>query len=93
MDILKGDNSFYIGPMIEPMAKIIYKVVEDTLYIEHLYINNQLKGQGIGANLVEKTIEYGHENDLKIDPTYINAESFPIETEEDIEEKSNESDI
>lgn len=68
MEIKKGENSFYIGNIETPMAKIIYKILEDKLYIDQIYINPQLRGQGIAANLVETTINYAHENDIKIVP-------------------------
>lgn len=76
MEIKKGKNSFYIGNVEKPMAKINYKILEDELYIEEIYINPQLKGQGIAANLVETTINYAHENDIKIVPVCTYAKNF-----------------
>ncbi len=47
------------------IAKVTYTKENDILYLVHSEVPYQLRGQGIGKILVEKTFQYMEENDLK----------------------------
>lgn len=77
MKIEAGTNKFYIGEdENEPMAKVDYRVDGENLYIDHVYVLPQLRGQGIAADLVESVIEFAKENELKIIPICSYAKSY-----------------
>lgn len=50
------------------IAKVSYKQEGNTLYLTYSEVPYSLRGQGIGKELVEKTLEYIQENDLKAKP-------------------------
>lgn len=68
--IKKGKNKFYIGEDIEnPLAQIIFLPLEENkIIIEHTYVSDSLKGQGIGQQLVERVVEHARNENLKIIP-------------------------
>ena len=71
MEVIKnGKNMFYIGEDIkDPLAKIIFLPSgENKIIIEHTYVSDSLKGQGIGQQLVEKVAEYARNENLRIIP-------------------------
>lgn len=71
MEVIKnGKNMFYIGEDIkDPLAKIIFLPSgENKIIIEHTYVSDSLKGQGIGRQLVEKVAEYARNENLRIIP-------------------------
>ncbi|WP_414042409.1 GNAT family N-acetyltransferase [Macrococcus sp. EM39E] len=69
MDIIQGDNIFYIGDKSYPDAEITFKPSgQDTIVIDHTYTDPKLRGQGIAKDLVLKVTDYAKENNLKIIP-------------------------
>lgn len=77
MEIKSGINKFYIGENEnEPMAQVTYRVDDDNLYIDRVFVMSQLRGQGIAADLVEAVIEFSKENELKIIPICSYAKSY-----------------
>lgn len=70
-EIVKGTNKFYIGESeSEPIAEITYKEKDaDTIIVDHTYVSDELRGQGIAGKLVEKITSYAREEGLKIEPT------------------------
>lgn len=77
MKIESGTNKFYIGEdENEPMAQVKYRIDGENLYIDHVYVMSQLRGQGIAADLVESVIEFSKENELKIIPICSYAKSY-----------------
>jgi len=50
------------------IATVSYTQEGNTLYLIHSEVPYNLRGQGIGKELVEKTLEYIQENDLKAKP-------------------------
>lgn len=70
-DIKKGINKFYIGDDEEnPLAQIILADTERAIIkIEHTYVSEELKGQGIGSQLVKAVVDFAREENKKIIPS------------------------
>lgn len=45
-----------------------YHSTEDTIIADHAYIDDNYRGNGFGANLVEKLVEYAREKKLYVIP-------------------------
>ncbi|TDM39313.1 N-acetyltransferase [Macrococcoides goetzii] len=69
MEIIQGNNKFYIGDEAQPEAEITFKPSgQDTIAIDHTYTDPKLRGQGIAKALVLKVTDYAKANNLKIIP-------------------------
>lgn len=69
MEIIQGNNKFYIGDEAQPEAEITFQPSgQDTITIDHTYTDPSLRGQGIAKELVLKVTDYAKENNLKIIP-------------------------
>lgn len=68
--INKGENKFYIGDDIkEPLAEITFiENGDNRLVIDHTYVSDELRGQGIAGELVEKVVTRAREKGKKIMP-------------------------
>ena len=66
--IEQGDNKFFVGGDEEnPLAEIIYRLSEDKqLVVEHTYVADELRGEGVAGKLVEKVVDYARGNGFKI---------------------------
>ena len=83
MEILKGENCFYIGDTNSPLAKVSYSVDEEkVLRIVEILIRPTLQGQGIGADLVKHVIDFGIENEYTLDPECIYVKEYVEEVVE-----------
>lgn len=70
-DIIQGKDKFYIGENeAEPIAEITFKEKDaQTINVDHTYVSDQLRGQGVAGKLVDTVVAYAREHDLKIEPT------------------------
>lgn len=60
---------FFIEEDGELLAEIVYaNGGDDTIIIEHTEVDDRLKGQNIGYELVHKTVEHARMHGLKISP-------------------------
>ncbi|WP_339229208.1 GNAT family N-acetyltransferase [Oceanobacillus sp. FSL K6-2867] len=68
--INKGENKFYVGDNIkEPLAEITFIQIGDTkIVIDHTYVSDELRGQGIAGELVEQVVLFAREKNRKITP-------------------------
>ncbi|WP_067725290.1 GNAT family N-acetyltransferase [Oceanobacillus damuensis] len=68
--INKGANKFYVGDNIKnPLAEITFvESGEKRIVIDHTYVSNDLRGQGIAGRLVENVVHYAREAGKKILP-------------------------
>lgn len=68
--IKKENNKFYIGESAEaPIAEITFKPQGKNEYvIDHTYVSEALKGQGIGSLMVNKVVELARQENKKIVP-------------------------
>ena len=67
-EIKKGDNKFYVGEDEEnPLAEVTFDTSdENNLVIDHTYVSNELRGQGMAGKLVDKVVKHAREEDSKI---------------------------
>jgi len=59
-------GAFYIEEGGEWIAELTYVKNNGTMTIDHTEIDEKLRGEGIGQDLVKAAVEYARENDLKI---------------------------
>ncbi|GAB3042869.1 GNAT family N-acetyltransferase [Virgibacillus ainsalahensis] len=82
--INKGENKFYVGDDIkDPLAEITF--VQNgggKLIIDHTYVSDELRGQGIAGKLVEKVVVHAREKDRKVLPLCPYAKSKMEKTPE-----------
>lgn len=66
--IEQGEHKFFVGEDEEhPLAEITYRVPEDKqLVVEHTYVDDELRGEGVAGKLVEKVVNYARENEFKV---------------------------
>ena len=71
MEIKKGNQKFYIGEdEAAPIAEITYKQKDEhTIDVDHTYVSDELRGQGIAGKLVQVITDFAREENLKIVPT------------------------
>ncbi|MDY0407503.1 GNAT family N-acetyltransferase [Virgibacillus soli] len=68
--IKRGHDKFFIGETEEnPIAEITFIKEGNTLIVNHTYVSNDLRGQGVAAKLVEHVINYAKNENKKIIPT------------------------
>jgi len=67
MHIQQSGHSFYIEKDGEVAAEIVYSTsLPGRLIIEHTEVDEELEGQGIGKELVNKAVEYAGEQQLEL---------------------------
>ncbi len=85
MNTIKRDgNQFYIGESIENRVAEITFVSsgENTIIIDHTYVSDSLRGQGIALQLVNKVVEYARLEHIKIIPQCSYAKKVMTQNEE-----------
>ncbi|MBU3160804.1 N-acetyltransferase [Clostridium frigoris] len=76
LDIKKGVKSFYVGDNEEePLAKMEF-LNGDAITIDHTFVSDELRGQNVGKQLLEKIVSLARETNKKIIPIcpYVKAE-------------------
>jgi len=70
MEILQGHNKFYVNDAHgNQVAEIVYVPTGENLsIIEHTDVDESLKGQGVGKQLVAKVVEEMRAENRKIIP-------------------------
>ncbi|GGJ93640.1 N-acetyltransferase [Lentibacillus kapialis] len=83
-DIKKGDHKFYIGENEhDPKAEITFKESgEQVLNVDHTYVTEELRGEGIAGKLVGKMVSYARDEGKTIYPTCSYAKKKIEETPE-----------
>ena len=62
-------GSFYVGQFADRQAEITYTWrTGDSIVINHTEVNEELEGQGVGRQLVERVVEFAREKSLKVIP-------------------------
>jgi predicted GNAT family acetyltransferase len=85
LEVIKKDrNKFYIGENIKNVVAEITFVPagESQIIIDHTYVSDSLRGQGIAFQLVKKVVEYAREENKKIIPVCSYAKKIMIQNEE-----------
>ena len=69
MIIKKGKNKFYIGQSeSQAEAEMTFIVYGSTYIVEHTYVSESLRGQGVAGKLLDALLEYAKNNNIKIKP-------------------------
>ncbi|WP_028778000.1 GNAT family N-acetyltransferase [Shimazuella kribbensis] len=70
MEIKKGTNKFYISNNENQTLAEIHFVPtgEERIIVDHTYVSDELRGQGIGEKLVSHIVNYAREEHKKIIP-------------------------
>jgi len=70
-DVKKGTKNFYIGDSEEnPLAEMSFVLSGDKLIeIDHTYVLDELRGQGIGKILLKELVEWARKENKKIIPS------------------------
>ncbi|MBU3154937.1 GNAT family N-acetyltransferase [Clostridium estertheticum] len=69
LDIKKGVKSFYVGDNEEkPLAKMEFVYSGDVITIDHTFVSDELRGQNVARQLLEKIVSLARETNKKIIP-------------------------
>lgn len=68
--LIQTERSVYLGDNpTDPLAKIDFSRSEDgNIVIQHTFVSESLKGQGVGQLLVQEVVAFARENKLRILP-------------------------
>lgn len=82
--IKKAENKFYIGDDVKsPLAEMTYiQSGKSLLVIDHTYVSDDLRSQGIAGKLLEQVVLYARENHKKIRPLCVFAKKRMEDTPE-----------
>lgn len=82
--IKKGNNKFYVGEDEQSaIAEITFKPSEgNEIIVDHTYVSDELRGEGMAGKLVEKVVNYAREEGKKINPTCSYAKQKMEKTKE-----------
>jgi predicted GNAT family acetyltransferase len=67
MIFIHEQNKVYLNDESNHMVAVVTfpRVKENVVNIDHTYVDNSLRGQGIAGRLMEETVSQLRENDLK----------------------------
>lgn len=70
LEVKRGKTSFYVGKSEEDfLAEMTYVLSgEDKLIIDHTYVSEELKGQGVGRLLLDELVGWARTEGKKIIP-------------------------
>ena len=70
IEVKKGTKSFYVGDVEEkPLAEMTFVPSDDnTIIIDHTYVSNELRGQGVAKLLLEELLEWAKKENIKVVP-------------------------
>ncbi|GEK90563.1 GNAT family N-acetyltransferase [Alkalibacterium kapii] len=75
MEFVKGDNRFYKKEGDKLVAEITYVPKDDKVDVNHTFVDQSLRGQGIAEKLVDRVVSEMEKADKKIIPScpYVEA--------------------
>jgi predicted GNAT family acetyltransferase len=70
IEIKEGINKFYLGDTLEnPEAEITYVIDKgDTIIIDRTFVSDELRGQNVGKQLIQKVVDLARQENKKIIP-------------------------
>ncbi|HLQ83989.1 MAG TPA: GNAT family N-acetyltransferase [Pseudogracilibacillus sp.] len=87
-EIKKGNKQFFIGEdEANAIAKVTYKDKDtSTIIVDHTYVSEELRGQGIAGKLYNTIIEYARQENKKIVPecSYIRTKMEHNKSDQDL---------
>ncbi len=65
-----GDDSFSFRQMDgeERLAEITWTMLGDVMVVDHTFVSEKLRGQGVAKQLLDRAVAYARENNYKIEP-------------------------
>jgi uncharacterized protein len=77
-EIKHGQNKFFVGEdENNPTAEITYqKDSSGNLVVEHTFVSDELRGQGMAGQLVEKVINHARQQGIKLIPECAYAKKY-----------------
>ncbi|MEK4029732.1 GNAT family N-acetyltransferase [Pseudobacillus sp. FSL P4-0506] len=70
MHVKHENGRFFVEKDGELLAEMSYVPAGDgQIEVNHTYVADELRGQGIGSELIEEAVQYAREQDKKILPT------------------------
>lgn len=86
MDIKHENGRFFVEKEGELLAELSYASAGDEqMEVNHTYVADELRGQGVGGKLLEEAVQYAREQNKKIIPTCSYAKA-KMETESKYED-------
>jgi len=52
----------------ERLGEITWTLLGDVMVMDHTYVSDKLRGQGVAKKLLDTAASYARENDLKMEP-------------------------
>lgn len=69
MDIKRAENMVYMGDFERPIAKLVWKPLENNVLLAtETLVDPSLRGQGVAKKLLDETAQFARENGFKIKP-------------------------
>lgn len=88
LEIKKGNNKFFVGENEDtPLGEINYHVTEEgQLDVVRTFVSDELRGEGLAQDLLERMIKFAREENKKIIPTcpYVKRKMEANESYQDV---------
>lgn len=69
MEIKQHENMVYMGDLENPIAKLVWKPLENDLILAtETLVDPTLRGKGVAKMLLDETVKYARAHNLKIKP-------------------------
>jgi predicted GNAT family acetyltransferase len=65
---MDSKGAFFVAMDGEELAELVYAVSGNNLIIEHTGVEDELRGQNIGYELVHHAVEYARSHQMKVVP-------------------------
>lgn len=75
LTIKKAANKFYVGEDVKsPLAEMTFmESNKSRIVIDHTYVSDELRGQGLACKLLEQVVLYARQNQKRIRPLCVFA--------------------
>ncbi len=86
--IKRAEKSFYVGDSEKfPLAEMTFVYAgEDIIIIDHTSVSDELRGQNIGKQLLQRLVEFAREENKKVVPLCPFAKKEMMKNKEEYEE-------
>ena len=87
LTIKQSDKSFYVGDSEKsPLAEMTFVYAGEDIIIDHTSVSDELRGQNIGKQLLQRLVELAKEKNKKIVPLCPFAKKEMMKNKEEYEE-------
>jgi predicted GNAT family acetyltransferase len=77
-----SEGTFFIGKKDQPSGELAYQRFGNTMIIEHTEVADELRGKGVGKQLLKSAVAFARKNKIKIVATCSFAKSVFDQTPE-----------